>query len=184
MTQVLPGSRRSFVPVTHRIISALFLHRELYDWVANDPLAMSQAVLVVSLSGMMRPSLLTERFGAWGMLISMLFALIGWLFFASAIVYPLARLITRAPIGYKRLLRCLGFAEAPGLLYLFHYFSNDPLPHWFRAGVWFWLLAASAVAIRAATGVTVLRATCIAVLSFILYLVVGVLTAAIGFVPS
>jgi hypothetical protein len=174
----MPGAlerplRRPIVPFTHRIFSALFLRSELYAYAATDPSALSQAMAVVCFAGMVQPSVLTRELGAWGMLISLLFAVARWLVFATVIVYPVARLAAAKPIGYRPLLSCLGYAEAPSFLNLLAFMTADPLPPWARAGIWLWLLAANVVAVRAAASVGTTRAAVIGVVSFLIYLAVG-----------
>src|SRR5215468_11091715 len=101
--------RRPIVPFTHRILSALLLRRDLYAYAAIDRTALSQAIAVVCFAGMVQPSILTREFGAWGMLISLLFAVLRWLVFATLIVYPIGWALARKPISYRRVLSCLGF---------------------------------------------------------------------------
>lgn len=173
-----------FVPFTQRVAAALLLQRSLYDYAATTPTATAQAIAVVCVAGMVQPSTLTRELGAWGMVFTMLLSLLRWLAFATAIVYPTACLITWRRVDYRRLLRCLGFAEAPGLLNLFTYLSSDPLPEWTNVVLWLWLLAAAIVAIRSALTVTTVRAAVIGIIAFLLYLGVGFINALIITLPS
>lgn len=161
------------VPFTHRVASALLLRRSLYDYAAETPTAMAQAIAVVCFAGMVQPSTLTKELGAWGMVLSLLLALLRWFAYATVLVYPTARLITWSRVEYKRVLRCLGFAEAPAFLNLFAYLSTEPLPEWTNVLIWLWLLAATIVALRSALSVTLARAAAVGVTAFLLYLVIG-----------
>jgi hypothetical protein len=177
-------SSAPIVPFTQRFAGALFLQRSLYDYAAATPTATAQAIAVVCFAGMVQPSTLTKELGAWGLIITMLFALLRWFVFATCIAYPTARLFARRPIEYRRLLRCLGFAEAPGILNLFAYLSNEPLPEWTNVVLWVWLLAASIVAIRSAVTVTTARAAVIGVVAFLIYLGLGIINQLVIVFPS
>lgn len=179
-----PFKGPAFVPFTQRVGAALVLRQSLYDYAATTPTAMAQAIAVVCFAGMVQPSTLTKELGAWGMVASMLLALLRWFIYATLLVYPTARLITRRPVEYKRLLRCLGFAEAPGLLNLFAYLSTEPLPEWTNVVIWLWLLAATIVALRSALSVTLVRAAVIGVVAFVIYLAVGFINALIIALPA
>ena len=174
----------AFVPFTQRVASALVLREALYEYAANTPTAMAQAIAVVCFAGMAQPSTLTKEFAAWGMIASMLLALFRWFMFATFIAYPTTRLLTWSRVEYKRLLRCLGFAEAPGLLNLFAWLSNEPLPEWTNVLIWLWLLAATIAALRAALSLTYARATVIGIVIFLLYLGVGFVNALIIALPT
>lgn len=174
----------AFVPFTQRVGAALTLRAALYEYAATTPTAMSQAIAVVCFAGMAQPSTLTKEFGAWGMIASMLLALFRWFMFATFIAYPTTRLLTWSRVEYRRLLRCLGFAEAPGLLNLFAWLSTEPLPEWTNVVIWLWLLAATVAALRAALAVTYARATVIGLAIFLLYLGVGFVNAIIIALPT
>ena len=184
MTSATGTRNPPFVPFTQRVGAALFLRQSLYDYAATTPNAMAQAIAVVCFAGMAQPSTLTQELGGWGMLVSLLLALLRWIVYVTAIVYPTARLITWRPVEYQRLLRCLGFAEAPGLLNLLTYLSDDPLPEWTNVVIWLWLLAASIVALRSALSVTLIRAAVIGVVAFMIYLAIGLINQLIIAFPT
>jgi hypothetical protein len=176
-------AKRPIVPFTHRIVAALFLRPDLYAYAATDPAALSQGIAVVCFTGMVQPSVLTRELGAWGMLVSLLLGLVRWFFFVTVIAYPTARLLGRKPVVFRRLLSCLGFAEAPAFLNALAFMTEEALPAWVRAGIWLWLLAANVVAVRAALAVSLQRAVAIGVVSFTVYLAVG-LAADIVLLPT
>lgn len=156
-------------PFINRILSALLLRRDFYDHVAADRTAGPQAAAVVCLAAISQTPALIEAFGAWGIVVIMLIGLMRWYAF-TALVYPIGRLIAWKRIGFRRLLRCLGFAEAPALLSAFRFVAGEALPEWFRMLLWFWLLATNVVAVRAALEISTGRALWIGAWSFVLYL--------------
>lgn len=184
MNPASPRKAPAFVPFTHRVASALLLRQSLYDYAASTPTAMAQAIAVVCFAGMVQPSTLTRELGAWGMVASMLLVLVRWFLYSTLLVYPVACLFTWRRVAYKRLLRCLGFAEAPGFLNLFAYLSADPLPEWTQVAIWLWLLAATVVALRSALSVTLARAAVIGVAAFLTYLGIGFINQLIIVFPT
>ena len=100
------------------------------------------------------------------------FAVLRWLVYAT-IMYPIARIISGEPVGYARLLRCLGFAETPAVLSLVAFLVDDQFFPWVQFGVGAWLLLATVVAVRAATRVSTPRAAVIGVAGFAAYLGLG-----------
>lgn len=168
-------------PLLPRLGKAILLRREFYDAVAADPRATGPAGAIVCIAALARESVvlyeLSQEFKAWGLFLLMivLFAIVRWLVYTT-ILYPIARLISRQPVEYKRLLRCLGFAETPAVLMLVGYLVPEqffPLVHY---GVTVWLLLATIVAVRSATGVETARAAIIGLVGFAAYLALGAIT--------
>lgn len=172
------GARRSG-PFIGRLVSAMLLRRDLYEAVAADPSALRSAIAVVLVSAVVQYSLVKmpvpEELSLWALLLGMLFAVIRWLIYA-AIFYPLARAFTAEERPFPRLLRCLGFAEAPGIARLTLFFVDPSATVWVNAAVTIWLLASSIVACRAALSTTPVRAVLITGASFLLYQVLGIVT--------
>ncbi len=121
------------------------------------------------------PSVLIEELGTWGLLVAMLIAVVRWLVF-STFVFGIARLFAGRAAGYGRLLRCLGFAEAPAMMGVIAFLLDPSFFVWIQLVVSLWLLAATVAAVRAALAVSTARATAVGVLSFVLYIAFGVLT--------
>ena len=71
--------------------------------------------------------------------------------------------IAGAAVEYKRLLRCLGFAETPAMLSMVGFAVDEPLLPWVQFGVGAWLLAATIVAVRSAARVSTGRAVAIGI---------------------
>ena len=171
-------------PFLYRILAAIFLRRDLYEDVAADRYATGPAIAVVCVSALVRhllaPSAIMQIFQeegipTWGMLVIILLSVVFWLLFTT-LVFGIAKLLADQPVGYTRLLRCLGFAEAPSMLGVIPFAVGG---FWFvplRIAVWFWLLAATIVAVRAALTVTTARAAVISSLGFTMYIVLDLAT--------
>jgi hypothetical protein len=157
----------------YRFIGGLLLKHEMYAAVAQDAAATRQAAVVVCLSALAQPTVLTKELGVWAIPIMLGFGLMRWCLFA-AIAYGVGRLVARKPLAYQRLLRCLGFAEAPAIFSFVAYSLDPPLAMYVGFFVWFWMLSAAVVAVRAAFSVSGARAAVIAVLSFLFYLAPGI----------
>jgi hypothetical protein len=118
---------------------------------------------------------LAQDLSLWTLLLAMLFALVRWLIYA-AIFYPFARILAAQARPFPRLLRCLGFAEAPGTARAALFFVDPSAASWVNIAVAVWLLASSVVAARAALSTTLLRAVLITGVSFVIYQLFGIVT--------
>lgn len=173
-------------PLLPRLFNALFLRREFYESVAATPGATGPAGAVVCLAAIARESVglyeISQGFKAWGLVLVVIvvFALLRWLAY-SAVMYPVARLISGRKVGYATLLRCLGFAETPAVASLAAFLVGDDLYPFIKFAVGAWLLLATIVAVRAAAGVTTARAVAIGIVGFAAYLGIGL---AVDFVAS
>jgi hypothetical protein len=173
-------------PLLPRLIKAILLRREFYEAVADDPRATGPAGAIVCIAALARESVglyeLSQDFKGWGLILLLIvvFATLRWLLYAT-IMYPVARAISAAPLGYARLLRCLGFAETPAVLSLASFMVDDQFYPWVQFVVGAWLLLATIVAVRAATRVSTARAAVIGVMGFAAYLGLGL---AVDFVTS
>lgn len=166
-------------PLLPRLFNALLLRRSFYDAVAADTRATGPAGAVVCLAAVARESValyqLSEASQGWGLILALIvvFAILRWLLYAS-VMYPIARALSSQPVEYKRLLRCLGFAETPAVISLVGFLVDDSLFPYVQFGVGVWLLLATIVAVRSATGERTRRAILIGVLGFAAYLAIGV----------
>jgi hypothetical protein len=165
-------------PLFPRLLNAILLRREFYEAVAATPGATGPAGAIVCLAALARESVglyeLSQGFKAWGLVlvIIVVFAMLRWLLYAS-VMYPIARLVSGQPVGYARLLRCLGFAETPAVLSLAAFLFDDRFYPVVQFAVGAWLLLATVVAVRAATRVSTARAAVIGVVGFAAYLGLG-----------
>jgi hypothetical protein len=158
------------VPFFHRFVSALLLRPSGYAEIAADRTAAAQAAAVVCLAAMAQPSVLIAELGAWGLLIVMAVGIVRWLVFVS-VTYPIARLFAGAPVRYRTLLSCLGFAEAPGIFNALAF--AGAFERLVAAAVWLWLLAAAVVAVRGGLGLRRPAAVAVGVLGVAAYLGLG-----------
>ena len=102
--------------LTGRMVGAALLRNETYDAVEADPSATGQAALVVVIVAV------CAAIGAAGIglataIASALAALVGWLIWAG-ITYVIGDKIFGGTATWGELLRTLGFAQAPGVLYI------------------------------------------------------------------
>lgn len=166
-------------PILPRLVNALRLRREFYDAVAADRRATGAAGGIVCLAAVARESIglyqVSQSYKGWGLILALIvvFALVRWVVYAT-VMYPLARAIGGGPVDYRRLLRCLGFAETPAMLTLLGFLVDDRFFTWVQFGVGAWLLAATVVAVRSATATSTGRAVAIGVAGFATYLLLGV----------
>jgi len=160
-----------------RLAGAAFLRSQVYEEAARDRTTAAHAMAVVLLAALAQnldnPTL-GEIGGLVAIWVSILFGILRWFAFTT-LVYAAARLIAARPVCYRRMLRSLGFAEAPGIAKVLVWWSHEPLVHWMAAvAICVWLLAAEVLAVRAAVPVSTGRATAIAATSFLLYVLIGV----------
>ena len=153
-----------------RIVRAIKLDKELYEEVEADRGATRQALSVVVLASLASGIGMSGQ-GGPGMVTGVLVALGGWVIAALIIFMVGTRLLpqpqTRSDPG--ELLRTLGFANAPGLLYVFCAVPLLGAP--VRLVVSIWLLVAWVIAVRQAldydnTG----RAVLVCVIGWLVYL--------------
>jgi len=166
-------------PLLPRIVNAILLRPAFYEAVAADRHAIGPAGAIVCLAAIARESVglyqLSQGFKAWGFVLALVavFAIVRWLVYAS-IMYPIARAVAGTAVEYKRLLRCLGFAETPAMLLVVGVAVDEHFFPWIQFGVGAWLLAATVVAVRSAARVSTGRAVAIGCLGFAAYLALGV----------
>lgn len=172
-------------PFLHRILGAIFLRRDLYDAVAAEHDAWRPAVALVCLAAMaqlgVRPPSATElsvveQIGTWSLPLFLILALARWVAYA-AILYGTARLLAGPSARFGRLLRCLGFAEAPAILVVLCLFFEVDIHFfaWVQVIISLWLLGATIVAVRAALATTTARAAPIGAIGFFVYLALPIL---------
>jgi len=162
-----------------RLLKALLLDRRIYETIAEDSSATRQAAVIVCLSALAQPTVLIDDLGAWAVPIMLSFGLLRWALF-TAIAHVVGRIFTSRPVAYKRLLRCLGFAEAPGIFSVVVHAFHPPVLTYVGFVVWFWMLSAAILAVRAALSVSGRKALWIAVLSFLFYLAPGIALGSSG----
>jgi hypothetical protein len=158
--------------VVGRVGAALRLDLRLYREVSTDVTSIRQAFLIVLLSGLSTGLGLGRRLGGAAISAGIGAAILGWFLWALVI------LIVARAFGHHRngrsLLRALGFANAPSLLLVLGIIPV--LGNVARIVVVLWLVAATAVAVQAVYDVPRRRAAVIALVGFVAYLALGVVS--------
>lgn len=132
--------------LTTRMVGAAFLNIDTFEEVEHDQDATTQAAAIVMMVAA------CKAIGAVGGGVSLAMmagvtALISWLVWAG-VTYLVGEKIFQGKATWGELLRTLGFAQAPGVLYLF---GIVPLVGaWVSGVVSLWILVAGFVAIRQA----------------------------------
>jgi hypothetical protein len=154
-----------------QLIRALMLDRTLYEEVAVDRTGLSQAFGVVVLAGIAKGVSLTAIPGLVGALFGIFVSVVGWIVL-SALTFAIGNWVLRAgPSSWRAVAACLGFADVPAVL---NFLEVIPWAGPFvRVIVWFWLLAATMVAARAAFRVSFARGAAIGGFGFSAYFLIG-----------
>ena len=154
-----------------RMIGAATLNIQTYEEVEADSTATGQAAAVVAMVAV------ASGIGAAGdglsaALLAPVWALLGWLIWAG-VTYLIGDKILGGRATWGELLRTLGFAQAPGVLYLLAFL---PIVGWILGMVLpFWMLATGIVAIRQALDFGTGKAILTAVLGWIAMLLPAIL---------
>lgn len=154
------SGRRSW---TARIVGAIMLDATVYREVEHDASATGQAAGVVVIAALAALLGGTEAAGG-GPVSGIVGALAGWLIW-GAVAYLVGDKLLGGTATWGELLRTLGFAQAPGIL-----FAAAAVPFVGRlieALVSLWIVAAAVVALREALDVSTGRAVLTGVLGWI-----------------
>lgn len=159
---------------TDRMIGAAKIDVDVYREVEQDQTATKQAAGVVAIVAVCS-AIGWVGDGAMGMLGGVLSALLGWLLW-SGVTYLIGDKLLGGTATWGELLRAIGFAQAPGVLYIF---AGIPLLGWLiRPVVGIWVLICGIVAIREALNFTTGKAILTAVLGWIVVMLLAVMFAA------
>lgn len=152
------------------MIGAARVDPAIYNEVEHDSSATGQAAGVVAIVAVCS-AIGGAGAGTSGMIAGVLAALGGWLIW-SGVTYLIGDKLLGGTATWGELLRAIGFAQAPGVLYLL---AIIPILGWFvRVGVGIWILVCGIVALREALDFSTGKAILTAVLGWIS---VGILTA-------
>ena len=147
-----------------RLLGALRLDAATYEEVEHDEGALGQAAGVVVLAAL-AAAIGTATRGDGGAVGAVFGAVAGWLI-STAFVWVIGVRWMNHTSDYRELLRTLGFASAPQVLFVA---SGIPVVGMLIAAVaWGWGLAAFVVAVRQALDVTTGRALWVCVLAVLL----------------
>lgn len=161
--------RRSMV---QRMLAAARLDTSVYEEVEADTTATGEAALVVGIVAI-AAAIGGARGGAGGVIGGLISAYLGWLLW-SAITYGVGTVLG-GTATWGELLRTLGFAQSPGVLFVF-----VVLPLFGRLvliGVAAWLLVAGVIAIRQALDFGTGRAMLTAFIGFLAYIFAAIIVA-------
>lgn len=137
-----------------RIIRAAKLESRLYEEIATDEDAPSQALVVVLLSSLAASIGASTHAGVGGMVMGGLVALLAW-YIWTLLTYILGvKLfpISQTSASHRELWRTLGFASAPGVLRVFGAIPGFTGIVFLVAAVW--MLIAAVIAVRQALDYT------------------------------
>jgi len=141
-----------------RMKGAAMLDVATYEAVEADTSATGQAAIVVAIVAVAQ-AIGASGSGADGMIMGVLGAVVGWLVW-SAITYVVGDKFFGGTATWGELLRTIGFAQAPGVLYVLGIVPL--LGGMVRFAVGIWILIAGIIAIRQAldfsTGKAILTA--------------------------
>ena len=130
-----------------RIIRAAKLESRLYEEIATDEDALSQALVVVLLSGLYASIGASTHAGVGGMVMGGLVALLAW-YIWTLLTYILGvKLfpISQTSASHRELWRTLGFASAPGMFRVFGAIPGLTGIVFLVAAVWMFIAAVIAV---------------------------------------
>jgi hypothetical protein len=165
--------------IMDRMLGAATLNVATYEEVEHDTTATSQAAIVVGIVAI-ASAIGGAGGGAGGILAGIIGGLVGWLVWAG-VTYLIGDKLLGGTATWGELLRTLGFAQSPGVLYVL---AIVPILGWgVRFVIWIWLLIAGVIAIRQALDFSTGKAVLTAVLGFLAYVVVAGALAVLFGVP-
>jgi hypothetical protein len=168
------GPRRPFLG---RMIAAASLDVSVYEEVEADSSATGQAALVVVLAAI-ASAIGSANGNAIGGLIG---ALLGWAVWA-AVTYFIGATLFKGTASWGELLRTLGFAQAPGLLYVVGFIPVLGAIAKLLIGIW--VLIAGIIAIRQALDISTGKAVATALLGWLLLMIVMAVFAGSAFIAG
>jgi hypothetical protein len=168
------GPRRPFI---QRMIAAATLDVSLYEEVEADGTATGQAALVVVLAA------IAAAIGSLGenAIGGLIGALIGWAIWAG-VTYFIGATLFKGTASWGELLRTLGFAQAPGLLYVVGIIPVLGAIAKLIIGIW--VLVAGIIAIRQALDISTGKAVATALLGWLLLMILMAVFAGSAFVSG
>jgi hypothetical protein len=167
-----------------RVVGAMRLQVSTFEEVEHDATATSQAAIVV-LAAAVSGALASLRYGFFGpvaIAMSVVFSLIGWAVGAAVIWLVGTRVFPgkNTEADYGQLLRCVGFAQAPGL---FGILGIIPiLGLLIRLVLAIWSLVAGVIAVRQALDYDdTLKAVVVVVVAWVIMFCITLMVGFLGF---
>ena len=152
-----------------RMLGAAKLDVHVYEEVEADQSATAQAAIVVAIVSV-ASGIGGAQAGAAGVFGGMLAAFVGWLIW-SGVTYLIGDKLLDGTATWGELLRTIGFAQSPGVLYVLG--AVPAVGGLIRFGVAIWLLVAGIIAIRQALDFSTGKAVATAVLGWLAMLLIG-----------
>jgi hypothetical protein len=161
---------------TDRMKGAALLNNDTYEEVEADQTATGQAAGVVALVAVAQ-AIGGAGEGGSGILAGAISALLGWLLWAG-ITYLIGAKLLGGTATWGELLRTLGFAQTPGVLYVLGFIPV--LGGIIRFAVAIWVLITGVIAIRQALDVGTGKAILTAVLGWLVIVLPLAILAAVA----
>lgn len=156
--------------IADRMKRAATLNVDLYEEVEADETATGQAAAVVGIVAV-ASAIGAANAGIGAIIGSLLAAFLGWLIW-SGITYLIGDKLLGGTATWGELLRTLGFAQSPGVLYALGIIPV--LGGVIRFAVAIWILVAGVIAIRQALDFSTGKAVATALLGWLALVIVGV----------
>ena len=154
-----------------RMLGAARLDIDTYEEVEHDTTATSQAATVVAIVAV-AAAIGGSGSGSGGLIAGLIGAFAGWLIW-SGVTYLIGTRLFEGKATWGELLRTLGFAQSPGVLYVLGIVPL--LGGLVRLAVWIWLLVAGIIAIRQALDVDTGKAILTALIGWGVYVVFAII---------
>ena len=159
--------------IADRMMRAASLNVDLYEEVEADETATGQAAMVVAIVAV-ASAIGNINAGVGAIIGGLLAAFIGWLIW-SGITYLIGDKLLGGTATWGELLRTLGYAQSPGVLYALGIIPL--LGGVIRFAVAIWILIAGIIAIRQALDFSTGKAIATALLGWLALVAVGIATA-------
>lgn len=154
-----------------RMIGAAMLDVSVYEEVEADQGATGQAALVVAIVAICS-AIGASGAGSKGIIGALIGAFVSWIIWA-ALTWVIGTRLFNGTASFGELLRTLGFAMSPGVLYILGFIPV--LGGLIKFVVWIWTLVAGVIAIRQALDFDTGKAVLTALLSWIVVVVVSII---------
>ncbi len=162
--------------LVERMQGAAMLNVETYEEVEADTTATGQAAGVVAIVALAQ-AIGAAGLGITGILAGILGAFLGWLIWAG-ITYLIGDKLLGGTATWGELLRTIGFAQSPGVLYVLGFIPL--LGGLIRFAVSIWILIAGIIAIRQALDFSTGKAVLTALLGWLAVMVPMLILGAMG----
>lgn len=162
--------------LTQRMIGAAMLNPAIYEEVEADHTATSQAAIVVAIVAVCQ-AIGASGSGSRGIIGAIISAFLSWVLWAF-LTWLIGTKLFRGTATVSELLRTLGFAMSPGVLYILGIIPF--LGGLIGFAVWIWTLVAGVIAIRQALDFDTGKAILTAVISWAIVIAVGLVLAGLA----